>query len=230
MSSQNISNELPNWLREPLAAGAAIVPTYYGFRVKTAQQLGQPIPKMGFGEAVRGGVSLSPTVASLVGMQMMVQKVAEEKIQELTGRDQGFLSTAASSLAVGLASSPGIAVFNGQAAGQSPLVSLRNLTPRQFGAISAQETAFVMGLSAAKHINALAKEQFGESLAVETSSSFISGAIGSLCGHPANTCLTRWQNGLKVESAGQLMRGGSAKALATGVFSAVYHATSKYMQ
>ncbi len=230
MSSQNISNELPSWLREPLAAGAAIVPAYYGFRVKTAQQLGQPIPKVGFQEAVRGGASLAPTVATLVGMQMMVQKAAEEKIQELVGRDQGFFSTAASSLTVGLVSSPGIAVFNGQAAGHSPMTSLRNLTPRQFGAISCQETAFVMGLSAAKHINSLAKEQFGDNAAVETGSSFISGALGSLCGHPANTCLTRWQNGLKVESAGQLMRGGPAKAVATGVFSAVYHAASKYMQ
>ncbi len=230
MSPENISNELPSWVREPLAAGAAIVPTYYGFRVKTAQQLGQEIPRMSFREAARGGAGLAPTVASLVGMQMLVQKAAEEKIQELTGREQGFYTTAASSLAVGLVSSPGIAIFNGQAAKQSPLAALRNLSPRQFGAISVQESAFVMGLSAAKHINAVAKEQFGESEAVETGSSFISGALGSLCGHPANTCLTLWQNGQRVLSAGQLMRGASAKAVATGIFSAVYHAASKYMQ
>ena len=74
-----------SWIVPPVAAGAAIVPTYYGFAVKTAQQLGQPIPKMGPVEALRGGCRLAPTVSGLVGLQMILQNGTQQKVQELMG-------------------------------------------------------------------------------------------------------------------------------------------------
>ncbi len=212
-----------SWITPPLAAGAAILPTYYGFAVKTAQQLQKPLPTMSALEALMGGIRLAPTVAGLVGTQMVLQNACERKLNQLFGNpeDQGatLIETAASSLLVGGMSAPGIAIFNGQAANQSPLASLRNLTVKQAAAISLQETAFVMGMSAGDHVYAFAKEYFGDNDSMKYGSSFITGAAGSLCGHPANTALTRWQNGLKVENIFQLGRGGPAKAIATGVFS-----------
>ncbi|MBS0634777.1 MAG: hypothetical protein JSR37_04870 [Verrucomicrobia bacterium] len=216
-----------SWVVPPFAAGAAIIPPYYGFVVKTAQQLGQPVPKMGPADVLRGGCRIAPTVAGLVGMQMIVQGSVEQKVQEVVGHGQGkaptMFETAASSFVVGALSSPAIAVFNGQAAGQTPLHALRNMSFRQFGAISVQETAFVMGMSASRHINDVAKGFFGDGDAVQYGSSFVSGAIGSLAGHPANTALTRWQNGLPVQGISQLARGAPVKAMATGLFAAGYH-------
>lgn len=212
-----------SWIVPPIAAGAAIVPTYYGFAIKTAQQLQKPIPSMSVLEALMGGMRLAPTVAGLVGTQMVLQNASERKIKQLFGdpqeRSVTFFETTASSFLVGAVSAPGIAIFNGQAANQSPMSSLRNLTLKQAGAISMQETAFVMGMSAGGHLYGLAKEHFGDNDVIKHGSNFITGALGSLCGHPANTALTLWQNGLKVEKAFQLGRGAPAKAIATGVFS-----------
>ncbi len=222
-----------SWVVPPFAAGVAIIPPYYGFAAKTAQQLEKPIPRMGPGEAFKGGCRLAPTVAGIVGMQMILQKTVEQKVQELVGHGQGkaptLFETAASSFVVGGLSSPAIAVFNGQAAGQTPMHALRNLSSRQLGAIAVQETAFVMGMSASKHINALAKEHLGDGKTVTYGSSFVSGALGSLAGHAANTALTRWQNGLTVDKVSQLARGGPAKAMATGVFAAGYHITKDFL-
>ena len=211
----------------PVAAGAAIVPAYYGFAVKTAQQLGQPIPKMNPLEVLKGGVKMSPTVAGLVGLQMILQGSVEQKIQSFVGHSPGqpatLFETAASSSVIGTLLSPLTAIFNGQGAKQSPIQSLRNMTLKQCGAISLQETAFIMGFAASPHINSFAKEHFGQGDAVQYGSSFVSGAIGSLAGHASNTALTRWQNGLTVDRATQLARGAPVKAVATGVFAACYH-------
>lgn len=222
-----------SWIVPPVAAGAAIVPTYYGFAVKTAQQLGQPIPKMGPVEALRGGFRLAPTVSGLVGLQMIFQNGTQQKVQELMGHGPNdaptFFETAASSFLVGAASSPGIAVFNGQAAGQTPMGALRNMSFKQVGAITCQESAFVLGMSASAHVNALAKEHFGESTAVQYASSFVAGACGSVAGHAANSALTRWQNGLTVDKLSQLARGGPVKAVATGIFAMGFHAAKEYL-
>lgn len=216
-----------SWIVPPLAAGAAIVPTYYGFAVKTAQQLQKPIPTMSALEALMGGMRLAPTVAGLVGTQMVLQNASERKIKQLfrdtqeKAQDESatLVETTASSFFVGAVSAPGIAIFNGQAANQSPISSLRNLTLKQAGAISMQETAFVMGMSAGGHLYGLVKEHVCDNDAIKHLSNFITGAAGSLCGHPANTALTLWQNGLKVEKVFQLSRGGPVKAIATGLFS-----------
>lgn len=240
MSSSNettprsqISTLWSSWIVPPVAAGAAIVPTYYGFAVKTAQQLQKPIPTMSALEVLMGGLRLAPTVAGLVGTQMVLQNASERKIKRLFGNPEDkaatLVETAASSLLVGAMSAPGIAIFNGQAAKQSPLTSLRNLTVKQAGAISAQETAFVMGMSAGGHVYAFAKKHFGDNEAMKYGSSFITGALGSLCGHPANTALTLWQNGLKVENIFQLARGGPAKAIATGVFSMGFQLAKEHL-
>lgn len=92
-SSSQMHEMWSSWIVPPIAAGAAIVPTYYGFAVKTAQQLQKPIPSMSVLEALMGGMRLAPTVAGLVGTQMVLQNASERKIKQLFGDPQDESAT-----------------------------------------------------------------------------------------------------------------------------------------
>jgi hypothetical protein len=43
------------------------------------------------------------------------------------------------------------------------------------------------------------KRKFGDHKAIDYGAAFLAGGLGSLAGHPANTALTRWQSGLKMD-------------------------------
>ena len=68
---------------------------------------------------------------------------------------------------------------------------------------------------------------YGDNKAVEYSSAFVSGAIGNLIGHPADTALTLWQKEMKLQSFRQLMRGAPIKAVTLGGFSVCYQLVKK---
>jgi hypothetical protein len=188
---------------------------------KSAQQRGE-VPSTTFREGFKKGMGAAPTVGLLIGMQDMLQRVVEKKLQGEEAQPT-LLTKLASSALVGIASSPVVAVFNGQTLkGGGVIESLRKFTAWQCMAISIQEAAFVAGLSAADLVAAPLKERFGDSKSVEYAATFTSGAFGSLAGHPANTALTRWQSGLRVESVSQLMWGSMRKARTIGVFSVLY--------
>lgn len=201
-----------------VAASAAIVPAFYGFVVKSAQQVGNPIPRMSMREAFVGGLRASPTIGMIVGTQMGVQKVVENAMDANQNNSSDIASKLASSLVVGAVSSPLLAVFNGQTMGKTMMSSLRSLTAVQAGAIVARETSFLFALAINDPMAAAMKRKFGDHKAVEYSSSFIGGAIGSLIGHPADTALTLWQKGMTVDCFRSLMRGAPAKAVAVGIF------------
>jgi hypothetical protein len=71
-------------------------------------------------------------------------------------------STLVSSAVVGVVSSPGYAVFNGQTQGWGMRESLRKFSMQQAAAISARETALVFGLSAGDKFATAAKNRFGD--------------------------------------------------------------------
>jgi hypothetical protein len=62
----------------------------------------------------------------------------------------------------------------------------------------------------------------GNNKAVEYSAAAVAGGLGSLVGHAGNTALTRWQNGMTVDSLRQLSWGSLRKARGNAVFAVVY--------
>jgi hypothetical protein len=220
--SSNIPNGWSSYVPyaiPPLAASAAIVPVFYGFEAKSALQLGNSYPRMTPHYALRSGLKASPTIGAIVGTQMIVQKGIEEKLSQDGNR--GFYTMLASSMLVGTVSAPLLAIFNGQTMGRSPMDSLQGLSLKQSGAIIARETSFLFSVRVSEPVSKSMKEMGGDHPLIEHGAAFLTGMIGSVCGHPADTALTLWQNGRNM-AVSQSMRGAIPKALACGGFTAIY--------
>lgn len=225
------STKSPSWASytvPPIAAGVAIVPAFRDMMFKTAEQQGNFTARFTHQEALREGVRSAPNVSLIVGSQMILQKKVED---HLLGKNhqKSLDSSLISSTIVGMTSSPFLAVFNGQTAKQTALESLSRFSPKQAVALSAQETAFIAGLSIADPVAEVAKKHLGDTKAVEYGSAFCSGALGSLLGHPANTAVTRWQNLMVIDHPRQLVWGAMRKAKAVGIFSVGYKGSKEFL-
>ncbi|NGX26180.1 MAG: hypothetical protein K940chlam6_00093 [Chlamydiae bacterium] len=209
---------ISQYLVPTVSAAAAMVPTYYGFAVKSAQQLDKTIPRFVPLEAIKNGLKLAPTAGLIVGTQM----IAEKWIGKQLGAENSLLKSLASAAIVGLISAPLLAAFNGQTMGRSISESILALSMREAAAITAKETIFVVSLGASSKVSQIMKRYFGDNMATEYAGAFVSGAIGSIVGHPFDTMLTRWQAGLPCKAI-HLMKGATAKALAVGSFSMFYN-------
>lgn len=205
----------------PIAASLAMIPFFYGFTAKSAQQVGDSIPSMTLKEAFKGGLKASPTIGTIVGTQMVVQHLAEKALMK-GDSEPDFTKMFASAFIVGGFSAPALAIFNGQTMGQTASESISRLSARQAGAIVSRETSFLFSIRISDPVSQSMKKRYGDNKIVEYSSAFFSGAVGSLIGHPADTVLTLWQKGMKITHPSQLMRGAPIKALATGGFSSLY--------
>lgn len=226
-------SSLAPYLAPPLAASGAIIPAYYGFVAKSAQQLGKPIPKMPVLQVVKDSFKAAPTIGIIVGTQMVAQKLVETGLEKALGnknKKPSFSTMLISSMTVGLASAPALAIFNGQTMGRTIKESLSGLTKKQTAAIVLKETSFLFSVRITGPVSEAMKRVFGESEAVKYGSAFVSGAIGSIIGHPADTALTRWQKGLKIDSFRQSMNGVFTKAIALGIFSTCYEFGKKNLQ
>lgn len=210
-----------SYLIPPFAASIAIIPAYGDLVQKSAIQTGANIPQISLKERIKGGLKLSPTVGIIVGTQMILQNQIEKKLFPEDDKEQIF-SVLKSSFLVGLISAPILAIFNGQTMGLNIRESFARFSFKQASAITFQETAFVCGISAADKLSELMKKYFGDSKANDYVAAFLSGTLGSLAGHPANTLLTRQQSNLAIESARQTMWGSLSKAKAIGIFSLGY--------
>ena len=219
--SKGIWSAVAPYVAPPLSASAAIIPVFRDMVAKSAQQVGNTIPSITFIEGVKRGAKAAPTVGTIVGTQMIIQNIVEKALVGDSNKPS-LSSTFASSAIVGAVSAPVLAVFNGQTMGRGVRESLRKFSPMQGIAIAVQETAFVIGLSVADQVAIEMKKKFGDAKVVDYTAAFGAGAAGSLAGHPANTALTRWQAGLKVNNFSQLMRGAVRKARAIGFFSVLY--------
>ena len=219
--SPGIWPSLAPYVTPPVAASAAIIPVFRDMVAKSSLQRGHQAPSLTLMEGWKGGMKAAPTVGAIVGAQMVFQNFVEKTL--IGDSNAETLSSAlASSAIVGTASAPVLAIFNGQTMGWTVRESLRKFSARQGIAIAVQETAFVGGLSIADKLSIEMKRKFGNNKAVDYTAAFVAGAAGSLAGHPANTALTRWQSGMRVDSLHQLMWGSIRKARAVGGFAAFY--------
>lgn len=211
------------YVTPPVAAAAAIVPVFYGFVMKSAQQQGDPIPRMKPMEAIKQGCKAAPTVGVIVGTQMVAQNIIESLLGGTNKeKSSSFVSMLMSSMIVGAISSPALAVMNGQTMGRSIQASLRALSAKQVVAIVTRETSFLFSLRISTPVSETMKQICGDNPAVDYGATFVSGAIGSVIGHPADTALTLWQKNRKIKSARQLMGGAPVKAIAVGGFAMGY--------
>lgn len=221
------------YVMSPVAAGCAIVLPMYGFIVKEDQQMGRrvrPLNLQTMVSSLRVGVGAIPSVSVVVGSQMILQS-AMKAAMKYGGIQESLVSTAACAVTVAAVSSPFLAWFNGRARNHSWKESWSRFTPRQAAAITFQETCFVFSTN--NPLNTWMQKSFGQTKRVEYASAFMSGAACSVVGHPANTALTRWQNGKTIPSfkevraaplpsAAVYMRGAVAKATAVGLFTVIY--------
>lgn len=218
-----------DYVGPPIAAGFAVIPAIPDFGKKSCLQLGKEVEKKTFFEGMKGGLKLAPMAGLLIGVQMIMQEIFEKTFAE-RGKTSDLQSKAKSSFVVGTCSSPIVAMFNGRTMGWTAKECWGRFTPSQAIAIAIQETLFVGGISASSEVSKVMKKNLGDYSIIDYGSAFISGAAGSLLGHPANTVLTRLQNGMEVKSLFQMkisslqgfMRGGAFKARACGIFSIGY--------
>jgi hypothetical protein len=233
-SSRGVWFSLAPYVVPPVAAAAAIVPAFYDMVAKSAKQKGLPVPGMtvmNVLQGVKGGFGAAPTVGVMVGTQMVFQERVEKTLVKtfpnLFAKDSNKTSaslTLVSSVIVGGLSSPFLAVYNGKTMMPpwSVKESLSRFSLKQAGAITLQETGFVAGLATADLVSVRMKQVLGDNKAVEYSAAAIAGALGSLAGHAGNTALTRWQNGMTVDSLRQLSWGSLRKARGNAIFAVVY--------
>lgn len=143
MSISNTSpiggNSLPPCTIPPLAAAVSIVPVFYAFVVKSAQQTGMPIPKMTVSQAFKVGIKAALPSGGTVGAQMLLQNKINKKCQKYFG-EKSIASTLVSSMAVGVISAPILAIFNGQTMGYTFMQSMQKLSAKQVCAITARES------------------------------------------------------------------------------------------
>lgn len=223
-SSQNSWSTFTSYAVHPIAAGIAFVPVFYGFKAKSDLQLGFKMPRLNIKESFIGGCKTAPSIALIIGTQITAQRILEKTLfKPSEDHPASFPSMLACSIIVGAASSPALAIFNGMTMRQSAMQSLKALSFKQVGAIMIREASFLCSVRVTGPVGEIAKRHFGDNKAIEYSSTFISGMIGSFVGHPADTALTLWQKGMTLENCRQSMRGALTKSLAVGGFAVGYN-------
>lgn len=181
-----------------------------------------------------GGCRAAPTISVIVGTQMVAQNLIEKGLKSFmkgtSDKQDSFVLMLGTSMIVGGISAPALAVFNGQTMGRTVKESLWSLSPKQTCAIVTRETSFLFSLRVSSPVSEYMERTCGKNKVVEYGSTFAAGAIGSFIGHPADTALTLWQKGRKVENLSQLMRGGPVKALTVGGFSICYKKVNELLE
>lgn len=212
-----------------VSAGAAIVPSYFGLVAKSALQLGNPVPVMSHATKLKEGIKAVPITAAVVGSQMALQSFIAQAFSKKS-EVNSFLSTFLSAAAVAGLSAPLLTMFNGKTVGLSFTQSLKSTNVKQISAIIARETSFIFSLKLSGPMTDYMKSKNLTAKPYEIMASFVSGAVGSAFGHPADTALTMWQKGLKIDSFTKLHRGLATKSMAVGLFSVVYNLTESSLK
>ncbi len=215
----NNLEQIKPYLIPPIAASTAIIPVFYGYIAKSSLQLGNPIPKMTITNIVKQSFRASPNIGGIVGTQIVAHQFLEHTFLKIDGKDHkpgpGF--TLITSLSVGAISIYPLAIFNGLTIGHSFKKSIYSMSLKQSAAILTRETSFLFSLSISDRVSNELESKFPIPR-IHHVSNFVSGAFGSMLGHPADTALTLWQKGFKVISVQQLFRGFYVKAGASGGF------------
>ncbi len=225
-NSQNIRmmwNSLSPYLIPPFSASIAIIPVYFGLMSKTAKQLGAPLPIFNK-QVIINSFKAAPTAGAIVGTQMITINLLEKRIEK---ESSNFKSIALSTIITGLASVPPYIIFQGQTMGKSALEIMKfykfNINSlKQTGAIMARETSFLLAIRISDLTGNLMQKLYGKNRAVEFGSTFASGFIASVLGHPADTILARLISGMQTKTLSQSMQGVMLRALSIGGFTVCY--------
>jgi hypothetical protein len=222
--SSQLKDYFNSYVLPPLSVGLSIIPTYYGYGLKTAAQLGEPF-HMTYAQACKAGLKAAPILGGTVGLQLITQNAVEKffYIEQKSTTTIDFLKIFASSFIVAGISSPFLAIFNGKTLGWDVSQSLRRFTVQQAGAIIAREACFLGSLRISEPFSIFFQEKFGQLPLIGVGTTFLTGAFGSLLGHPTDTLLTLWQKNLKHQNFSHLMQGSIPRSLAGGSLFVVYN-------
>ncbi len=206
----------------PIAAAFAILPTYYFFEVKSALQEGKPKPPFNLKRCGIGGLKLAPTISLVMSSMIYSRAKCEKSVSPYLGSSPFAEKFVSSTIVAGIAS-PLLAILNNQGRGVSWGVAARSVSLGQVSCIMARETCFLFSLAITGPLSAMAKEKFGENPLVSNTTFFVTGAFGSLAGHPPDTILNQMQAGIhKSPTRPSLLAGGGYKAFAIGTFMVIY--------
>lgn len=201
-----------------LAATGALLPIAYGLDVRAAQQLERAVPRFSLSTSLRSSLKGGP----LVGVQLIAQDAIETYVKNHTQGLSNAMRVAGSSAVASVVTSPLLAVFNALFTKQNVLQALRNLSRWQVAYLVGREWCFLGSQAGVGPVRAAMKREWGDTPLVSHTAAFVSGAVGSLAGHPADTAFTRSQNNMTTSTGRQAMRGAPVKAVSVGVFSVVY--------
>ncbi len=207
-----------------LAATAALAPAVHGLQVRADQQLERSVSRFSFSGSLVGALKGGP----LVGVQLMVQNAIETRVRERTQGVSNAVRVAGSSALASVVTSPLLAAFNAVASKQNVWKALRSLSRVQVGCLVLREWCFLGSQAAVNPVSAAMRRNLGDTPAVNHAAAFVSGAVGSLAGHPADTAFTRSQHNLPTLNRRQAMLGAPVKAVAVGLFSVLYPVALKY--
>lgn len=205
----------------PIAAGGAVAVIMRDMMKKGHVQIYGTTPSVSLFAGILQGVKAAPVVGATVAFQMMLQGRVQRVFTDET-EDVPLLPLVASSTVVGIISSPLLLAFNAQTTGKGALQGLKECTPKKGGMISIQEGTFVVGLAGAKPLGRVMRAHIWDHPGMDTVASFMASAGGSILGHPANTAVTLWQEGMQVSTIRGLYRGVFYKARGTGFFGVFY--------
>ena len=206
------------------AAAVAIVPTYPLFVEKSETQIGiHPSQRTRFFKAFKA-------LRHNKAIQTIGGTVAFQKAAFGFSKEYCEMSDYQAALVAAFASAPLYTIFNGQSLHLSPSQSLRKMNPFQVGSVTLREWFFVLSLNLSKPIAEKMKVRFGDNVVTENVSYFGIGFVGSVLGHPFDTCLTRSQAKAEGKFIGNTYTNGALKSLTrkgltTGLFNVFYQNT-----
>lgn len=222
VSNEKIWPTIVDWMAPPLAGAAVVIPVFPGFVIKSAQQLGQPTPSITLRDVIAKGGRAAPIIGAQIGMEALVSRLVKEKLTDPQDPWAQAKTTGISAFVVGTLSVPGLAILNGLSANKLMKECLTHLSPKEAGAILIRENLFLLSLSTTDPMKKWIGKKYGEHPVLEWSTECVTTAFWSLVNHPADTALTLWQQGRKIESVTQLWRGAPVRVATICVFSALF--------
>jgi hypothetical protein len=230
-SLEGLWSGVVHYLGPTVAATVSIFPVFPGLMLKSAEQNGLPL-KTTIKDCMKKSFKAAPTAGLLVGTQLVIQEIVEDILRKYIPQEncENFGFKMFSGTVVGGISAPLLAAFNGQTMGSSIIDSIKFLSRKQVGAIMALESSFIVSINATEPLGRAVKKISGDNKITECVISFISGFIGSIFGHPADTALTIWQKGREITSFSQLMKGWRIKAITLGIWMMLFKQASNFIE
>jgi hypothetical protein len=214
-----LSNELSYKFIAPISASFAIIPSFYWFARKAAIQSGLPLPYFNFENTLLGGLKTAPTIASTVGLQLILQESIQTKLNQYNFLNNWQSSFLASSI-VGFLTAIPLGIFQGQTLGLSAQNSLKSaIMPKTICLIGLRESGFIAGVQISTALAELINPNKDHPI-LQNICYFASSAGVSILTHPIDSLATR--NFKPCPTSKSLYAGAISRAIASGIFNIAY--------